>query len=55
MRPGDELLIEERDDGVILRKTRRQRKKSLLQWMLDCPVRDFRVERTPGAPKDIKL
>ena len=34
-RPGDELLIEERDDEVVLKKARRQRKKSLLQWMLD--------------------
>jgi AbrB family looped-hinge helix DNA binding protein len=55
LRPGDELLIEERDDEVVLRKARRQRKKSLVQWMLDCPVQDFRIERMKDTPRDIKL
>jgi AbrB family looped-hinge helix DNA binding protein len=55
LRPGDELLIEERDDEVVLKKIRRRRKKSLLQWMLDCPVNDFRIERTTDTPRDIKL
>jgi AbrB family looped-hinge helix DNA binding protein len=55
LRPGDELLIEERDDEVVLKKTRRHRKKSLLRWMQDCPVRDFRIERMTDAPGDIKL
>jgi AbrB family looped-hinge helix DNA binding protein len=52
---GDELLIEEREDEVVLKKARRQRRKSLAQWMLDCPVGGFRIERTKDAPKDIKL
>lgn len=55
LRPGDELIIEERDDVVILKKARRRRKKSLVQWMLDCPVGDFRIERLTEPPKDIKL
>jgi AbrB family looped-hinge helix DNA binding protein len=55
LRPGDELLIEERDDEVVLRKARRQRKKSLVQWMLDCPVQDLRIERMKDTPRDIKL
>jgi AbrB family looped-hinge helix DNA binding protein len=55
LRPGDELLIEERDDEVVLKKTRRPRKKSLLQWMLDCPVNDFHIERMTDKPRDIKL
>ena len=55
LRPGDELLIEERDDEVVLKKARRLRKKSLVQWMLDCPVADFRIERLKDAPKDVKL
>jgi AbrB family looped-hinge helix DNA binding protein len=55
LRAGDELLIEERDDEVILKKARRSRKKSLVQWMQDCPASDFRIERLKDAPKDIKL
>jgi len=54
LRPGDELLIEEHDDGLILKKARRPRKKSLVQWMQDCPVADFRIERLKDAPKDVK-
>ncbi|HXS68539.1 MAG TPA: AbrB/MazE/SpoVT family DNA-binding domain-containing protein, partial [Candidatus Polarisedimenticolia bacterium] len=55
LRPGDQLVIEERKDEVVLKKARRQRKKSLLQWMLDCPVSDFRIERLKEPAKDIKL
>ena len=55
LRPGDQLVIEERKDEVILKKARRQRKKSLLQWMLDCPAPDFRIERIKEPAKDIKL
>ena len=55
LRAGDELLIEERDDEVILKKARRSRKKSLVQWMQDCPVPEFRIERLKDASKDIKL
>jgi AbrB family looped-hinge helix DNA binding protein len=40
-RTGDKLLIEQRIDGIALRKAQRRRKKSLVQWMLDCPVQDF--------------
>ena len=54
-RVGDELLIEEREDEIILKKARRKRKKSLVQWMLDCPVRDFKIERVRDRPKNIKL
>jgi AbrB family looped-hinge helix DNA binding protein len=43
--PGDELLIEERGDEIVLKNFRRSRRKSLVQWMLDCPVADFRIER----------
>lgn len=54
-RAGDELLISERDDEIILTKVRRQRKKSLVQWMLDCPARDFKIGRVLDLPKNIKL
>ena len=54
-RVGDELLIDEREDEIILKKTRRKRKKSLVQWMLDCPARDFKIERVRDRPKNIKL
>ena len=54
-RVGDELLIEEREDAIILKKARRKRKKSLVQWMLDCPARDFKIERVRDLPKNIKL
>lgn len=54
-RVGDELLIEERDDEIVLKKARRNRKKSLVQWMLDCPAADFKIERLRDRPKDIKL
>jgi AbrB family looped-hinge helix DNA binding protein len=52
---GDELLIEEREDEIILKKARRKRKKSLVQWMLDCPAPDFKIERVRDRPKNIKL
>jgi AbrB family looped-hinge helix DNA binding protein len=55
LRPGDELLIEERDDSIVLRKARRKRSKSLLQWLQDCPAPDFRVEPVRDLPKTIKL
>ena len=54
-RVGDELLIEEREDEIVLKKARRQRKKSLLQWMLDCPAQDFKIERVRDRPKNIRL
>jgi len=54
-RVGDELLIEEREDEIILKKARRKRKKSLVQWMLDCPASDFKIERVRDLPKNIKL
>jgi AbrB family looped-hinge helix DNA binding protein len=54
-RVGDKLLIEEREDEIILKKARRKRKKSLVQWMLDCPARDFKIERVRDLPKNIKL
>lgn len=54
-RVGDELLIEERDDEIVLKKARRNRKKTLLQWMLDCPADDFKIERLRDRPKNIKL
>ena len=54
-RVGDELLIEEREDEIVLKKARRKRKKSLVQWMLDCPARDFKIERVCDRPKNIKL
>jgi AbrB family looped-hinge helix DNA binding protein len=55
LRPGDELLIEEREGEVVLKKSRPSRKKSLVQWMQSCPAADFRIERLKDAPKDIKL
>ena len=55
LRPGDELLIEERDDEFVLKKARRSRKKSLVQWMQDCPVADFHIERMKDTPRDVKL
>jgi AbrB family looped-hinge helix DNA binding protein len=54
-RVGDELLIEEREDEIILKKARRKRKKSLVQWMLDCPAADFKIERVRDVPKNIRL
>ena len=55
LRPGDELSIEERDGEVVLKKSRRTRKKSLVQWMQSCPAADLRIERLKDAPKDVKL
>jgi AbrB family looped-hinge helix DNA binding protein len=55
LRPGDELLIEESENGVVLKKARRSRKKSLVQWMQDCPAANFRIERLKDTPKDVKL
>ncbi len=52
---GDELLIEERDDEIVLKKARPRRKKSLVQWMLDCPAKDFQVKSLRDRPKNIKL
>lgn len=54
-RLGDELLIEEREDEIVLKKARRKRKKSLLQWLLDCPAADFHVKPLRDYPKNIKL
>jgi AbrB family looped-hinge helix DNA binding protein len=54
-RVGDELLIEERDNEIVLKKARRTRKKTLVQWMLDCPAADFKIERMRDRPKNIKL
>ena len=50
-RVGDELVIEERDDAIVLKKARRNRKKTLVQWMLDCPANDFKIERLRDRPK----
>lgn len=55
LRPGDELLVEEHDDGIVLRKARKRRRKSLLQWLQDCPASDFKFERVRDFPKNIKL
>ena len=55
LRPGDELVVEESDDGIILKKVRKKRKKSLLQWMQDCPAADFKIERLRDFPKTTKL
>jgi AbrB family looped-hinge helix DNA binding protein len=54
-RVGDELLIEERNDEIVLKKVRRKRKKTLVQWLLDCPADDFKIERLRDRPKNIKL
>jgi AbrB family looped-hinge helix DNA binding protein len=54
-RVGDELVIEERDNEIVLKKARRNRKKTLVQWMLDCPASDFKIERLRDRPKNIKL
>lgn len=54
-RAGDELIIEERNDEIILKKARPRRKKSLLQWMLDCPAPDFNIDRLKDVPRDIRL
>lgn len=55
LRPGDQLVIEEREDGIVLRKARRTRKRSLLQWMQDCPAADFKLERVRDLPGNIEL
>lgn len=55
LRPGDELVVEEREDGIVLKKARKRRKKSLLQWLQDCPVSDFKIERVRDFPKTVKL
>jgi AbrB family looped-hinge helix DNA binding protein len=54
-RPGDKLIIEEHDGGIVLKKAKRKRKKSLLQWLRDCPVSDFKIQRVRDFPKSIKL
>jgi AbrB family looped-hinge helix DNA binding protein len=54
-RVGDELLIEERDDEIVLKKARSRRKKTLLQWMQECPAADFKIERLRDRPRNIKL
>jgi AbrB family looped-hinge helix DNA binding protein len=38
---GHKLLIEERSNEIVLKKAKRKRRKSLVQWMLDCPASDF--------------
>ena len=55
LRPGDELVVEDRDDGIVLKKARKRRKKSLLQWLQDCPASDFKIERVRDFPKTIKF
>jgi len=54
-RPGDVLSIEERDEEIVLKKLKRKRKKSLVQWMLECPAKDFAVERIKDYPRNIKF
>lgn len=54
-RAGDELLVEERDDEIILKKARRPRKKTLVQWMRDCPASNFKIKPLRDRPKNIKL
>ena len=54
-RVGDRLLIEERNDEIVLKKAPRTRKKTLVQWMLDCPADDFKIDRLRDRPKNIKL
>jgi AbrB family looped-hinge helix DNA binding protein len=54
-RAGDELLVEERDDEIILKKVRRPRKKTLVQWMRDCPADDFKIKPLRDRPKNINL
>jgi AbrB family looped-hinge helix DNA binding protein len=51
LRPGDELLLEERNDEVVLKELRSPRKKSLVQWMQECPMAYFRIERLKDVPK----
>lgn len=53
--PGDELVVEESGDAIVLKKARKKRKKSLLEWLQDCPVSDFNIERVRDFPKTIKL
>jgi AbrB family looped-hinge helix DNA binding protein len=55
MQAGDQLEVEEREDGIVLRKVRRSRKKSLLQWMQDCPAADFKLGRVRDLPRNIEL
>jgi len=55
VRSGDVLSIEERDEEIVLKKLKRKRKKTLVQWMLECPVKDFKVERIKDYPRDIKF
>jgi AbrB family looped-hinge helix DNA binding protein len=54
-RAGDELLVEERDDEIILKKARRPRKKTLTQWMRECPASDFKITGLRDRPRNIKL
>ncbi|HEV2330823.1 MAG TPA: AbrB/MazE/SpoVT family DNA-binding domain-containing protein [Verrucomicrobiae bacterium] len=54
-RAGDKLLVEERDDEIILKKARRPRKKTLVQWMRECPASDFKIGRLRDRPQNIKL
>ncbi len=42
-RAGDVLNIEEREGEVVLKKAKRKRKKTLVQWMLDCPVKGLKI------------
>ncbi|HTV42890.1 MAG TPA: AbrB/MazE/SpoVT family DNA-binding domain-containing protein [Candidatus Sulfotelmatobacter sp.] len=54
-RVGDELLIEDRDNEIILKKAHPHRKKKLVQWMLDCPADDLKIESLRDRPKNIKF
>lgn len=46
LRAGDELEIEERADGVVIRKKRRN--QGLVRHLQECPVKDFQVPRMEG-------
>lgn len=54
-RVGDKLLIEERDDEIVLKRVRPVRKKTLVQWMQECPAADFKIKRLRDRPGNVKL
>jgi AbrB family looped-hinge helix DNA binding protein len=53
LHPGDELEIEERADGMVIRK--KARNQGLVRHLQDCPVEDFQTPRMAGNLRPAKF
>lgn len=43
-RPGDELVIEEKDNAVLIQK-KHSRNEGLVDFLLSCPVKGFKIPK----------